>query len=137
MQFTSRSTSPRLALTLAAGLLAWGQGAAEEPRRAGAAGIMGVAPCPTPADIETTIGFPVKAHPQISDRCMYELTGQYQGAFVTLSYQPATRADDVYADIRQRVKGARGVNAQPDPVRVGEGGLAYNSRGKKEATTVS
>jgi hypothetical protein len=35
------------------------------------------------------------------------------------------------------VKGAKGVNAQPDPLRVGEGGLAYNSRGKKEAATVS
>jgi hypothetical protein len=137
MQSTSRRTSPRPALTLAAGLLAWGQGAAAEPRHEGAGVSMGVAPCPTPADIETTIGFPVKAHPQISDRCMYELTGQYQGAFVTLSYQPATRADDVYAEIRQRVKGANGVNAQPDPVRVGEGGLAYNSRGKKEAATVS
>jgi hypothetical protein len=117
--------------------MAWSQGAAEEPRHPGAGGSTGVAPCPTPADIETTIGFPVKAHPQVSDRCMYELTGQYRGAFVTLSYQPATRADDVYAEIRQRVKGAKGVNAQPDPLRVGEGGLAYNSRGKKEAATVS
>jgi hypothetical protein len=117
--------------------MAWSQGAAEEPRHVGAGGSAGVAPCPTPADIETTIGFPVKAHPQISDRCMYELTGQYRGAFVTLSYQPATRADDVYAEIRQRVKGAKGVNAQPDPLRVGDGGLAYNSRGKKEAATVS
>jgi hypothetical protein len=97
----------------------------------------GAAPCPTPADIETTIGFPVKAHPQVSDRCMYELTGQYRGAFVTLSYQPATRADDVYAEIRQRVKGAKGVNAQPDRLGLGAGGWGYSSVGKKEAATVS
>jgi hypothetical protein len=125
MHRSSRSTSATLILALALGLVAWGGGSA------------GAAPCPTPADIETTIGFPVKAHPQVSDRCMYELTGQYRGAFVTLSYQPATRADDVYAEIRQRVKGAKGVNAQPDPLRLGEGGLAYSSLGKKEAATVS
>jgi hypothetical protein len=125
MHRRSRSTSATLILALAWGLVAWGGGST------------GAAPCPTPADIETTIGFPVKAHPQVSDRCMYELTGQYRGAFVTLSYQPATRADDVYAEIRQRVKGAKGVNAQPDPLSLGEGGLAYSSLGKKEAATVS
>jgi hypothetical protein len=125
MHRRSRSTSATLILALAWGLVAWGGGST------------GAAPCPTPADIETTIGFPVKAHPQVSDRCMYELTGQYRGAFVTLSYQPATRADDVYAEIRRRVKGAKGVNAQPDPLSLGERGLAYSSLGKKEAATVS
>jgi hypothetical protein len=117
--------------------MACGEGAADEPRHAAAGGSTGAAPCPTPADIETTIGFPVKAHPQVSDRCMYELTGQYRGAFVTLSYQPATRADDLFADIRKRVKGIKGVNAQPDRLSIGEGGLGYSSIGKKEAATVS
>jgi hypothetical protein len=125
MHRTSRITSSALILALAVGLVAWRGGSP------------GAAPCPTPADIETTIGFPVKAHPQVSDRCMYELTGQYQGAFVTLSYQPATRADDLFADIRKRVKGLKGVNAQPDRLSIGEGGLGYSSIGKKEAATVS
>ena len=125
MHRITRSTSATSILALALGLVAW---SGDSP---------GAAPCPTPAEIETTIGFPVKAHPQVSDRCMYELTGQYRGAFVTLSYQPATRADDIYAEIRQRVKGAKGVNAQPDPLSLGEGGLAYGSMGKKEAATVS
>jgi hypothetical protein len=125
MQRNSRSTSAMLTLVLALGLVAWGSGST------------GAAPCPPPADIETTIGFPVKAHPQVRDRCMYELTGQYRGAFVTLSYQPATRADDLFADIRKRVKGAKGVNAQPDRLSLGEGGWGYSSVGKKEAATVS
>jgi hypothetical protein len=125
MHRSSRSTSATLILPLAVGLMAWSGGST------------GAAPCPTPADIETTIGFPVKAHPQVSDRCMYELTGQYRGAFVTLSYQPATRADDLFADIRKRVKGAKGVNAQPDRLSLGEGGWGYSSVGKKEAATVS
>ena len=125
MHCSSRSTPATLIPALALGLVAWGGGSTA------------VAACPTPADIETTIGYPVKAHSQLSDRCMYELTGEYRGAFVTLSYQPATRADDLFADIRKRVKGMKGVNAQPDRVTVGEGGLGYSSRGRKEAATVS
>ena len=118
-------TSATRVLALAFGLVAWSGDSA------------GAAPCPAPADIETSIGFPVKAHPQVSDRCMYELTGQYRGAFVTLSYQPATRADDLFADMRKRVKGIKGANAQPDRLSIGEGGLGYSSLGKKEAATVA
>ncbi len=81
--------------------MACAEGAADEPRHKAAGVGIGIAPCPPPADIETAIGFPVKAHPQVATDCMYELTGQYQGAFVTLSYQPATRANDVFAEIRQ------------------------------------
>ncbi len=124
MHRSSRSRSATLILALTIGLVAWG-------------GSAGTAPCPKPADIETTIGFPVKIHPQVSDRCMYELTGQYRGTFVTLSYQPATRADDLFAEIRQRVKGIKGVNAHPDRLSIGEGGLGYSSMGKQEAATVS
>ena len=65
MHRRSRSTSATLILALAPGLVA-----AARPD---------AAPCPAPTDIETTIGFPVRAHPQVSDHCMYELTGQYQG----------------------------------------------------------
>jgi hypothetical protein len=97
----------------------------------------GAPPCPAPADIQKTIGFPVMPRTQMADHCMYELTGQYRGAFVTLHYQPATRAPDLYADIRQRVKGILGANAKPDPLTLGEGGLAYSSMGKKEAAAVS
>jgi hypothetical protein len=92
--------------------------------------------CPTLADVETAIGFPVRSRPVPLDACMYELTGRYQGVFVTLSYQPATRADDVFADIRRGVK-AKGANAQPDRVSLGDGGWGYSSMGKKEAAAVS
>ena len=123
MRRTSRSTSA-LVLPLALGLGAWGSGSAA------------AVPCPAPADIGATIGFPVTLRMQVGDRCMYELT-QYKGVFVTLSYQPATRADDLFADMRQRVKGARGADAQPDRLTLGEGGLGYSSVGRKEAATVS
>ncbi len=137
MHRTSRSTSATFTLALAAGLIACGEGAANEPRQAAAGGTTGAAPCPTPADIETAIGFPVKEHGQMSGRCMYQLTGKYTGAFVTIIYQPATRANDVYAEIRKRVTGLLGVNARPDTVKLGEGGLAYSSSGSKQAATVS
>ena len=137
MHGTSRSTSATLILTLALALMACAEGAADEPRHKAAGVGIGMAPCPPPAEIETAIGFPVKSRLMVADRCMYELTGQYQGAFVTLSYQPATRATDVFAEVRQRVKGARGANAQPDRLSLGEGGWGYGSMGKKEAATVS
>ena len=134
MRRTSLGT-PAVILALAAGLMA-GKGATEQPRLSPAGSGLGTVSCPTPAVIETTIGFPVKPVHLLSDRCMYELTGQYRGAFVTLTYQPATRANDVYAEIRQRVK-VKGVNAKPDAVSLGEGGWGYGSMGKKEAATVS
>jgi hypothetical protein len=136
MRRTSRSTSTTLILALAMGLMVCSEGAGSEARHAAARGSTGTPPCPTVADIETAIGFPVKAIPMPIDRCMYELTGQYRGAFVTLSYQPATRANDVFADIRKRVK-VKGLDAQPDRLSLGEGGWGYGSMGKKEAATVS
>lgn len=125
MDGTSRHRSAPFILPLALGLVAW------------PAGTAAAAPCPSAADIQTTIGFPVKAHPQVADRCMYQLTGEYQGAFVTLIYQPATRAEALYADITKRVKGAKGASAQPDRLTIGEGGLGYGSRGRKEAAAVA
>ncbi|MEO7475755.1 MAG: hypothetical protein ABIY46_10535, partial [Gemmatimonadales bacterium] len=129
MRRTTLST-PAFFLALAAGLMAGGEGAAEQPRVSRSGGSLGTASCPTPAAIETRIRFPVKSIHLLSDRCMYELTGQYRGAFVTLTYQPATRANDLDAEIRQRVK-MKGMNAKPNAVSLGEGGWGNGSRGKK------
>jgi hypothetical protein len=135
MNRIARSTSPTLILALAMAFSARSASAATEPPPA-VGGIPSAPPCPSLAEIETAIGFPVKSRPVPIDGCMYELTGQYQGVFVTLTYQPATRAEDVYADIRRGVK-TKGVNAQPDRLSVGDGGWGYSSRGKREAAAVS
>lgn len=135
MNRIARNTSPTLILALAMAFSARSASAATEPPPA-VGGIPSAPPCPTLAEIETAIGFPVKGRPVPIDGCMYELTGQYQGVFVTLYYQPATRAEDVYADIRRGVK-TKGVNAQPDRLSVGDGGWGYSSRGKREAAAVS
>jgi hypothetical protein len=129
----SRGTSAGLILAVALGLIACGEGAADEPQPHTST----AAPCPTPAQIETAIGFPVTTVSMPVDGCMYELTGRYRGVFATMLYQPATRAPDVFADIRKHAKGMLGTAAEPDSVRLGEGGWGYSSRGKREAAAVS
>ena len=136
MRRPSHSTSPTLILALAVALTTRGESTSAGPRLAAAGDRPGGPPCPTLADIETAIGFPVRALPVAIDGCMYELTGRYRGVFVTLSYQPATRADDLYAEIKQRVK-VKGMNAQPDRLSIGDGGWGYGSRGRREAAAVS
>ena len=91
-----RSPGARLILALVTGLTAWAEGAADEPRQAGGRGSTGAPPCPTPAAIETALGFPVRPVPVAVDGCLYELTGRYRGVIVSLMYQPATRANDVF-----------------------------------------
>jgi hypothetical protein len=135
MHQSSRRTST-LALALAAGLVTWSRGAAHEPMEAHDRQRADAPPCPAISDIESAIGFPVKAVPVPVDGCMYELTGRYRGVMVSLLYQPATRANDVFADLKRRVK-ARGGDAEPDRLSVGEGGWGYAGRGKKEAAVVS
>ena len=122
-----------LALAMALALAACGEGAAGEPPLAAA----GKPACPTVAEIGTAIGHPVKARPVPVDGCLYELTGEYQGVMVSLMYQPAARAEGIYADNRRGVKGARGQAAEPDKLSVGEGGWGYTSRGKKHAAAVA
>lgn len=136
MQPKSQTTSMRLALVIALGLIAFPEGAASQPSRSTSGVRLEGPPCPTVADIETAIGFPVRAVPVSVDGCMYELTGRYRGAFLTLMYQPATRANDVFGDIRKRVK-TKGANAQPDRLNVGEGGWGYASASRREAAAVS
>ena len=132
MHGISRSTSAGLLLSLAAALAACGEAAGDDPRGAPGPAV----PCPSTADIETAVGYPVKQVSVPVDGCMYELTGRYRGVFVTLMYQPATRANDVFADIARGVK-AKGNDAKPDSLKIGEGGWGYSSRSRREAAAVS
>ena len=135
MDRIARNTS--LIVALAAALGACGEGAAGEPQRAASVASAGKPPCPTLADIQTAIGYPVQSRPVPVDGCLYELAGEYAGVMVSLMYQPAARAEDIYADIRRGVQGARGMSATPDKLTVGEGGWGYTSRGRKHAAAVS
>jgi hypothetical protein len=131
MHRVSRHSSVVVALAMA--LMACGEGAAGQARQVAAAGKPA---CPMLAQVQTVIGFPVKSHPVPVDGCLYELTGDYAGVMIQLMYQPAARAEAIYGDIRQHVK-AKGPDAGPDKLSVGEGGWGYASRGHKEAAAVS
>jgi hypothetical protein len=135
MHLISGSTSAGLFLSIAAALVACGEAAGDAPERA--AGRGAAVPCPSTAEIESAVGYPVKAVSVPVDGCMYELTGRYRGVFVTLMYQPATRANDVFADITRRLRGAGGNAAKPDTLKLGEGGWSYSSRSRREAAAVS
>jgi hypothetical protein len=135
MHRIARNTS--LVVALAAALMACGEGAAGEAQQTAAVSSSGKPPCPTLAEIQTAVGYPVQSRPVPVDGCLYELTGEYAGVMVSLMYQPAARAEDIYADIRRGVQGARGMDAQPDRLTVGEGGWGYASRGRKVAAAVS
>ncbi len=133
MHRMARNTS--LVIGFVVALIACGEGAAGEPQQTAAAA--GKPPCPTLAEIQTAVGYPVQSRPVPVDGCLYELTGEYAGVMVSLMYQPAGRAEDIYADIRRGVQGARGMDAQPDRLTVGEGGWGSASRGRKVAAAVS
>jgi hypothetical protein len=117
--------------------MACSEGAAGEAQQTAVAAAGGKPPCPTVAEVRTAVGYPVQSRPVAVDGCLYELTGEYAGVMVSLLYQPAARAEQIYADIRRGVQGARGMNAQPDKLTVGEGGWGYASRGRKVAAAVS
>jgi hypothetical protein len=93
--------------------------------------------CPTVEDMTKAMGSPVTFTQAIGGFCQYELTGRYRGVFVELSTQPATRADDVFTDMRRVVKGMKGQDATPDRVDMGEGGWAFGSSAMSRAAVVA
>jgi hypothetical protein len=100
----------------------------------------GQSPCPSVEDMSTAVGSPVTFTRSFGGKwmtCMYELTGRYRGVFVELTTQPATRADEVYAELRRVTKGMNGQDATPDPVELGEGGLAFGSGSMSRAAVVA
>ena len=134
-----------LATALAgAALPACGERAVGESARASAPPVCSVAakgsPCPSVEDISTAVGSPVTFTTSIGGKwmtCMYELTDPHRGVFVELTTQPATRADEAYAELRRVTKGMNGQNATPDPVELGEGGLAFGSGSMSRAAVVA
>lgn len=94
-------------------------------------------PCPSVEDMSTAMATPVTFTRSFGGFCMYELTGQHRGVFVELITQPASRADDVFADMRRVVKGMKGQEATPDRLDLGEGGWAFGSGGMSRAAVVA
>ena len=138
-----RDTTGWIRLSLAATLAASGLSACSE-RAVGESVVAersaGVSPCPSAEDISTAVGSPVTFTTSFGGKwmtCMYELTDPYRGVFVELTTQPATRADEAYAELRRVTKGMNGQDATPDPVELGESGLAFGSGSMSRAAVVA
>jgi hypothetical protein len=128
----------RLGALAAVTLLACGERAAGESaagERTVHAAAKGPA-CPSVEDMTMAMGTPVTFTQSIGGFCMYELTG-HRGVFVELITQPASRAEDVFADMRRVVKGMKGQEATPDRVDLAEGGWAFGSGGMSRAAVVA
>jgi hypothetical protein len=52
---------------------------------------------------------------------------------IELAAQPARAADEIFAQLTQRMKVTLGQSAEPERINVGEGGLAYGARSQSEA----
>lgn len=125
-------------------LAAWGLGGCGE-RASGEAGRPGRGartPCPTVEQVGEAAGFPVTFTssigytPDIWIVCQYQMTGRHRGNFLQLTGDPAAKADSVFADMRQAVKGMNGVNAELDRIDIGSPGWAYGSNSLSEAAAV-
>jgi hypothetical protein len=59
------------------------------------------------------------------------------GVTVQLTIEPGSEAEQRFADMRQTVTVARGSSAEPDPIAVGERGMAYTTSSRTMAAAVS
>jgi hypothetical protein len=118
-----------------------GKGKAPEPAAVSSAG-GGSSGCPSPADVGAAVGVPVtvvRADDGSPDwmTCNYQLTGRYRGVFLELTTQPAARAETRFAELKEEVRSAKGPDALPVRIAVGEGGWAYGSSSGSTAAAVA
>jgi hypothetical protein len=99
--------------------------------------------CPTVEQVSQAAGFQVTftssmgRTPDTWMVCQYEMTGRHRGTFLQLMGNPASKADSVFADMKQAVKGMKGVNAELEKIDVGTQGWAYGSNSLSEAAAVT
>ena len=67
--------------------------------------------------------------------CQYEMAGRYRGNLLQLTGEPASRADSVFAELKQAVK-VKGMDAEPDKIDLGVQGWAFGSNSMSEAAAV-
>jgi hypothetical protein len=96
--------------------------------------------CPSVEQMGQAAGFPVTLKQSIVTAnwmgCSYEMTGRYRGAGFVLTGEPASKADSVYAYVKQRDKDINGQDAEAERVNVGSGGWAFGADSKGEAAAV-
>jgi hypothetical protein len=148
MPRSSRSLALVLAAALAASTLpACGNRASGQ---AGAGGSAASKParsapssCPSVEQVSQAAGFQVTftqsigSNPDSWMACQYELAGRYRGSFITITGEPASKADSVYRELKERVKAVNGENAAADRLDFGSGGWAFGADSHGEAAAVA
>jgi hypothetical protein len=128
---------PLVAALGAIGLGGWGHGASGQATPAASKSSRPPSFCPSVEDVSKAAGFPVtlKSTGGSPDSflCGYEMTGRYRGAFIELTANPASLAEDVFGKVKQSAKVMNGDRAEAERIDVGGGGWAYGGDGGSEA----
>ena len=130
MHRPARLSSLCIFLTVGTALMACGKDGAESAEVATVRN-EGATACPSAAEMEIVLQFPVSASSAPANGCRYDASG----ATITIEYQPADRAEEVYARIRQESQSARGT--PPDRLIFDDGGFTYGTSDKKVGAAVS
>ena len=113
---------------------------------AGASASGGDSPkCYTAEDVKSALGFDARSltggmrNFGTFSMCGYAATddAKLPGVTVTATISPASDADTTFDRMKQVVTMSKGGNAQPDPIQVGERGLAYSTASQARAAAVS
>jgi hypothetical protein len=78
----------------------------------------------------------IGSNPDTWMACQYALAGRYRGSGITITGEPASKADSIYAEIKQRVKAINGQDAEADRLDIGSGGWAFGADSHGEAAAV-
>ena len=100
--------------------------------------------CPTAADVKQALGFEVrdltrgmKRYGPLSS-CGYAAADDdtMPGVTVQFTIEPASEAEKRFSDMRASVTTARGKPTEPDPVALGERGMAFHTSSRAMAAAV-
>ena len=100
-------------------------------------------PCPTPEQVGAAAGFAVSfttgsgTGPDTWMGCQYRMTGRYRSNSITVTGEPASKADSVHDYMKDRVKDVNGPDAELERLDVGHGGWAFGGDSHGEAAAVA
>lgn len=100
--------------------------------------------CPTAADVKEALGFEAKELTKGMKRygpmssCGFAAADEsaLPGVTVQFTIEPASEADKRFTDMRAAVTTARGNPTEPDPITVGDRGMAYRTSSRTMAAAV-
>ena len=100
--------------------------------------------CPTAADVKEALGFDAKELTKGIKRygpmssCGFAAADEnaLPGVTVQFTIEPASEADKRFSDMRDAVTTARAKTTEPDPITVGDRGMAYRTSSRTMAAAV-